>query len=545
MTLRNKVTSLSCYWVPVAIAAILKVWLLSTDSIPFNADEAIVALMARHINQGKLPVFFYGQAYMGSMDAILVALGFRIFGEHIWVIRAIQSLLYLGTVYTTALLGFRLLGSRKAAIFSGLLVAIPPVNITLYSTISLGGYGEMLLVGNLLLLGGLEIYRKIKTERLKPYRGLFALLLIWGICAGVGFWVIGLSLVYTIPVILMLFWALRSTENTRIYIPAVALLIIGGIIGSLPWWIFAIGDGNVLVISELSGSAIAGLRNNSGLLQPLVRLGNLLLLGSTVILGLRPPWTVRWLMLPLLPFLLVFWFAVLFNSFNTKASQKEQTELWMIRLIGIVLLIGFILSPYGADPSGRYFVPLIIPMAIFGAYLLTSQIQGKTYFPLGVLLLVLFFNLGGTVQSVRSNPPGVTTQFDAVTQIDQRDMGDLIAFLELEEVTRGYSNYWVSYPLVFLSQEQLVFVPRLPYHEDFRYTARDDRYPPYNELVQIAEEVGFITTNHPELDNYLRTQFEIRGVTWQEKKIGDFQVFYDFSTIIRPQELGLGSTTTP
>ena len=545
MTLRNKVNSLSCYWVPVVIAAILKVWLLSTDSIPFNADEAIVALMARHINQGKLPVFFYGQAYMGSMDAILVALGFRIFGEHIWVIRVIQSLLYLGTVCTTALLGFRLLDSRRAALFSGLLAAIPPVNITLYSTISLGGYGEMLLVGNLLLLGGLEIYRRITTQRLKADRGLFALLLIWGIFAGFGFWVLGLSLVYSIPVILMLIWAIKSTDNARLYIPAAAILIIGGIIGSLPWWIFAIGDGSVLVISELTGSAIAGLRNNSGLLQPLVRLGNLLLFGSTVILGLRPPWTVRWLMLPLLPFLLVFWFAVLINSFNTKASQKEQTELWMIRLIGIVLLIGFILTPYGADPSGRYFVPLIIPMAIFGADLLTGQTQGKTYLSLGVLILVLFFNLGGTVQSVRSNPPGVTTQFDSVTQIDQRDMGDLIAFLELEEVTRGYSNYWVSYPLAFLSKEQLVFVPRLPYHEDFRYTARDDRYPPYHELVQTAEEVGFITTNHPDLDNYLRTQFEVRGITWQEEKIGEFQVFYDLSTIIRPQELGLGRTTTP
>ena len=545
MTFRKKVYSLSYYWVPVVIAAILKIWLLSTDSIPFNADEAIVALMARHINQGKLPVFFYGQAYMGSMDAILVAIGFRIFGEYIWVIRAIQSILYLGTVYTTALLGFRLLGTRIAALFSGLLVAIPPVNITLYSTISLGGYGEMLLVGNLLLLGGLEINRQIKTKGFKPNRGFFTLLLTWGASAGFGFWVIGLSLVYTIPVILMLFWAIRSTENKRIYLPVAALLMIGTIIGSLPWWIFAIGDGSVLVISELSGSAIAELRNNTGLLQPIVRLGNFLLFGSTVILGLRPPWTVRWLMLPLLPFLLIFWFTVLFNSFISKTSLKDQIEFWMIRLIGIVLLIGFILTPYGADPSGRYFIPLIVPMAIFGADLLTGQIQGKTYFPLGVLLLVLFFNLGGTIQSVRRNPPGLTTQFDAVTQIDQRNMDDLIAFLEQEEITRGYSNYWVSYPLAFISSEQLVFVPRLPYHEDFRYTARDDRYPPYGELVQSAEEVGYITTNHPELDSYLRTQFEIRGVTWHEEKIGDFQVFYDFSKIIRPQELGLGNTTTP
>ena len=78
-------------WLPVIVAAVLKCALLLTGRIPFNSDEAIVALMARHINQGILPNFFYGQAYMGSMDAILVALGFRIFGQYIWVIRAVQT----------------------------------------------------------------------------------------------------------------------------------------------------------------------------------------------------------------------------------------------------------------------------------------------------------------------------------------------------------------------------------------------------------------------------------------------------------------------
>ena len=50
----------------------LKAALLYADVVPFNADEAVVALMGRHILQGERPVFFYGQAYLGSLDAWLV-----------------------------------------------------------------------------------------------------------------------------------------------------------------------------------------------------------------------------------------------------------------------------------------------------------------------------------------------------------------------------------------------------------------------------------------------------------------------------------------
>ena len=134
------------------------------DITPFNADEAIVALMARHINQGNIPVFFYGQAYMGSLDAMLVAIGFRIFGEAVWVIRFVQSLLYIGTVFTTMMLANRLLKSQRAALYAGLIMAVPPINVALYSTVSLGGYGEMLLVGNLLILGGLSIVQQIRDS---------------------------------------------------------------------------------------------------------------------------------------------------------------------------------------------------------------------------------------------------------------------------------------------------------------------------------------------------------------------------------------------
>jgi 4-amino-4-deoxy-L-arabinose transferase-like glycosyltransferase len=532
-------------WIPVTLAALLKTWLLLTGSLPFNADEAIVALMARHITQGELPTFFYGQAYMGSFDAILVALGFRIFGEQVFVIRIIQSLLYLGTVFTTALLGHRLFHSKKVALIAGLLTAVPPVNVTLYSTVSLGGYGEILLLGNLLLLSGLWIIRRTQEEGFEKDRLFFPSLFAWGAGAGFSFWVFGLSLVYAIPVVLVLFWVICKSEKQKIIWQTGGLILTGAILGSMPWWIFAIGGGSSVLISELAGGAIADITSGPGLLLPLERVGNLILFGGTVIMGLRPPWDVRWLMMPLLPFALIFWLAVLFFSLSKMYRNKNQSELWIISLIGAVLLAGFIFTPFGGDPSGRYFTPLIVPMALFGADMIASQLSRKTLLQTGLLFSILFYNLGGTIQSVLKFPPGLTTQFDVVTQIDQTKIGELIDFLKEEKIDRGYSNYWVSYPLAFLSGEDIILVPRLPYHEDFRYTARDDRYSPYGDVVGSAEEVGYVTTNHAELDNYLRQQFSARDLTWKEKRIGDYLVYYNLSNLVRPQNIGLGITTTP
>ncbi len=89
----------------VLAATALKLGVLAVEAVPFNADEAIVALMARHILQGDYPLFFYGQAYMGSLDAFLVALVFRLIGFEVWGIRLVQILLYAGTLLTTGWLG--------------------------------------------------------------------------------------------------------------------------------------------------------------------------------------------------------------------------------------------------------------------------------------------------------------------------------------------------------------------------------------------------------------------------------------------------------
>ena len=216
-------------------------------------------------------------------------------------------------------------------------------------------------------------------------------------------------------------------------------------------------------------------------------------------------------------------------------------------LIGVIatLILGFILTPFGADPSGRYFVPLVVPLSLFAASLiieLDKRIGGWAYV---LFFLVLVYSFWGTLLSARRYPPGITTQFYAPSQIDHRYDQELIAFLQRVGETRGYSNYWVTYPLAFLSGENLIFTPRLPYHLDFRYTERDDRYEPYDDQVASSNRMAYITTNHPDLDEYLRSKFVSLDVSWQETQIGNYTIFYALSEPVRPQEVGLGVTTNP
>src|SRR4051812_43477177 len=91
------------WWLPVLLITLaLRFVVLASNTVSFHSDEAIVGLMARHINLGRpIPTFFYGQPYMGSLDPLLVSLVFRITGETVLGIRLVQSVLYLGTVAAT------------------------------------------------------------------------------------------------------------------------------------------------------------------------------------------------------------------------------------------------------------------------------------------------------------------------------------------------------------------------------------------------------------------------------------------------------------
>ncbi|HEX2979112.1 MAG TPA: hypothetical protein VHO48_02505, partial [Anaerolineaceae bacterium] len=361
--------------------------------------------------------------------------------------------------------------------------------------------------------------------------------ILWAFLAGLGWWANGLSLVFSVPSGLYLLWLLLWKTSPRGRWPGIAAMLAGFLVGSAPWWLYALRTGPQQLVGELFGGAVA-VESTPWLVQVSTHLVSLVLLGVTALFGLRPPWEARWLVLPLAPLALAFWLAAIGSAghyLNHRLAEKRV-------LFGILLLLtaGFLFTSFGVDPSGRYFLPLIIPLALLGAGLACKFIR-RPVWQAGLIGLVVVFQAAGTIQALSTSPTGLTTQFYAPSVLDHRFDPQLMGFLEQNGETRGYSTYWVAYPLAFQSAERLIFVPSLPYHPDLRYTPRDNRYSLYQASVDASDRVAYInTTRNPALSQRLRAGLEQQGVTWSEQIIGDYQVFYQLSRPVRPEELDLG-----
>lgn len=524
---------LSWWWIALACAVAGVVWkllFLRQGAFPLNADEAVVGLMARHILAGERPLFFYGQAYMGSLDAALVALVFNLTAPRVEGIRIVQILFYVATSLALSGLVWKLTRSRLSVLAAGLLLAFPTVNTTLYTTVSLGGYGEALLIGAVQYHLALDY-----AQRGGRWRFWTASFL-----TGFGLWVFGLSLVFSVPSLAAILLAYGRREGWRKWWQGLAPAAAAGLLGALPWLIAVARDGLSLLVQELLGGAIADASGPSFLQALSSRLVNVALFGPTVILGIRPPWSVEALAPLWIPWLLLFWFLAALQLIRNRSVKRMQLGPALLAATALLTLAGLLLTPFGNDPSGRYFLPFLSGSVVVAAFVLGKGEPGRRRKLMWALFaLTLGAHAAGTMQAACNEALGITTQFDAVTWIDHRFDDDLIDFLEGEGLTTGYTNYWVAYPLAFQSDETLRYVPRLPYHQDFRYAARDDRYSPYHEVLASTDRFAYITTNHPELDLLLERRFHQFGVDYDFIEIGDYSIYYNLAPPLRPEELDL------
>ncbi len=518
----NEKKHLPYLWLALLLSAGLKVILLAVDAIPFNADEAIVALMARHINQGSFPAFFYGQAYMGSLDAWLVALGFRLFGEQIWVIRLVQILLHLGYLATTWLLVRRFFADAKMAVFTVLVMSIPPVLITTYTTATLGGYGETLLLGNVILYFGYEV-------TFGAWGGKWWAWVVLGLAGGLAFWTLGMAGIYLLTVGVLGLWKFRVKT-----IPFYFLAGLGFLIGSLPWWMENITNDWAALQVLTASSALNPIPTT-----PAGRFLGLLLLGVPAVIGARYPWMPAyspWFVgLPLL--LVVLAAALSVVAVNRRKLLQSAPGGWLtVGLMTLIFFGVFVGTRFGVDSTGRYLLPLYLPLAISLGVLIWVVWQRKPAAAIGLLAAILLIN-GFENARAATLPDKITTQFDPITRFDNQHDEALIAFLREQGELRGYTTSRVAFRLAFLTDEELIFAPRLPYKADLSYSPNDNRYPAYDALAAESQKAAYITSVHPELDAVLRQQFTALGVTYQEQQIGEFHIFYDFSRVVRPDEL--------
>jgi hypothetical protein len=215
----------------IALATVLRIFLIAWGWPHSNADEGIMGIMAMHIlHTGEHPIFFYGQSYMGTLEAYLGSALFHLFGISVFSLRLVPLLffaLFLANMYLLT----SLLYTKKLALITLILLSLGSSIMLDTELVALAGYSELLFFGSLsmLLASWLAIsYDQYSSPRPK-LRRLFAYG-CWGLVGGLGFWTDFLMLGFIlISGLLLLAFCWRELLKG-----AVLPVVLGLVIGAFP-----------------------------------------------------------------------------------------------------------------------------------------------------------------------------------------------------------------------------------------------------------------------------------------------------------------------
>ncbi|MFD0823295.1 hypothetical protein ACFQ0D_34400, partial [Micromonospora zhanjiangensis] len=247
-------------------------WLVIAHVPPANSDEGTAGLAALHIGQGRhLPIFFYGQQYMGTLHSYLAAPLVQLFGTQWWVLRVPAIGMYAAFLALMYWLTRRLYTPWFAVLVVGLL-AVGSDRMVKNQVIGAGGYSEIATATVAVML--LAVLVVLNPGPARPARWA-----LWGLIAGFVTWTHWLGLPYVVVSAALLLHLRRAEFRARI-VSVVAGFVVGG--APLIWHnLFGAGRNSLSVLFSVSGAGepapwldrlhgafVLGLPLSSGLCAP-------------------------------------------------------------------------------------------------------------------------------------------------------------------------------------------------------------------------------------------------------------------------------------
>ncbi len=208
------------------IAIVVRAFIVIHTQGFIDGDEALVGIQAEHILHGELPIYFYNQPYMGSLEAYIMAGIFAIVGPSVWALRAEPILLSLIVVWLTWKLASALADTARLPLhakrwfmtIAAFLAAMPPLYDTVLQLRTLGGYVEIFIFMLLLMLFALAL-----TNRRAAGASRRELAWRWasiGFIVGLGLWVNPLIFYAIFAAAIWITWdwvkALREARKSKI-----------------------------------------------------------------------------------------------------------------------------------------------------------------------------------------------------------------------------------------------------------------------------------------------------------------------------------------
>lgn len=495
--------------------ACLRLDYLSNSGWVIDADEAIVGLMGKHISEGReVPIFYYGQHYMGSLEAILAALSFKLFGMSALTLKLVPLLFSLALIPLIFLLG-RAIGGTGSGLLAATFMALPPVALVEWSSKARGGFIEILFLGALALL---LTVRLLKQERARD-------LCLLGFVLGLGWWVNNQIVYFGLPIAAILAVHILRSFGVARFVRAAALGALAFIVGSAPFWVYNLRH-------DFASFGMFGLAGSE---QVLDHAAGLFSMALPIIMGAKRFWTeseifpgAMWLgyglygALFLVGSIFTARFALGKSGAAVAAPSREAARnqlegaptaapLSLLQAFVLTTLLIFTLSSFGwLVQAPRYLLPLYVGLFPLFGYALV-QVRSRLAVASATLLM-----LGLHLSSYLYNGPAIAGEpivYDG--QRVSKDHSALIAWLHRSNTNLVRTNYWIGYRLAFETAEQVRFgifqVPRsvrLPqYEEDVRNTTPDDvpyvLVPAQAALVERAIKALGMLYQRAELSGYV------------------------------------------
>lgn len=481
----------------LALGAAVRVALIAADhGVTLDSDEAIIGLMGRHIlEQGARPVFFYGQQYMGAFEAYAAAAAFAIAGPSTHALKGVMVVLDLLMVCSFVVLG-RTLVDRRAGLLAGLYAALPPAFLAIYGLKARGGYVETVTIGNILLAGAARVGTLDEARCRWAALGL-------GILAGFGFWTHTLVALYFPAVAIA--WLMR-TARSRWFV-TLGLAAAGAIVGGLPfWW-----------QNVTSGFGSFGNVHWVGPATALRQLGGLLRDALPVVIGARGIWAFEesW---PGLTALLASANVLFFAGAIAGAPRSERPGdtracIGLVWLTALVATFVDAASGYGAETrEPRYLFPIYSALALTFGVAVASwwRVGDRRRATAGACVL-----LAGHALGIVRQDPTLMLGISAGARVARSNV-HLIEVLEKLKIQSVYTDYWVSYRLVFESGERIRARP-------FGHVVVE-RIPEMSAAVDADPNPAFVLLG--DAATGFRAALSRSGRAFKEREVAPYRVFY-------------------
>lgn len=452
-----------------------------------------------HVLRGEFPVFFWGQAYMGSAEAYLHAAVFQTAGAGPVTLRI--KPLVVGIAEILAVYGLaRTTGDRRLALGAAALFSLAPPFLLLHSISAKANHNETLLLGTLVFLGTIRLLEEDHAVRRKSRS------LALGFLAGFAWWTHLLIVYYLLPAVLALLWLGWGRIRWKEGLAGAAGFAAGG----LPFWIYNVAH-SWASFALVRTEETAGLWKNISFLlgDRMSFVLSLNYLADAGWKGISNGLLFAWLVL-----LAVIVVSGL-RGFAARDAGDPRKRLRVLSALFLASMAAILAtSRYGQPAMGtRYILPIysVLPLALI-LWIPAVARRWRGFIPLwvgGLLAFHLVLNLLA-VRTHYGNGAGETSR---------RETDDAIAYMRSQGIQGAYADYWESYHLTFHAGEEIVVSP----------IAETGRYPPHAAYLESASRVAYVFRPGGKVrEEDFHRGLESISVSFRRKTIGETGILHDF-----------------